>query len=56
MSHVHGGGKQIHVEHAFVLHKVTADMQASPVDSTSQWKHLTGLDLADPEFGTPEHT
>ena len=28
-------------------------MPANPVDSISQWKHLTGLDLADPEFGTP---
>ena len=32
---------------------VTTDMPASPVDSISQWKHLAGLELADPEFGTP---
>ena len=53
LSNVHGTGKQIHVEHAFVLPKVTIDMPASPIDSISQWKHLTGLELADPEYGTP---
>ena len=29
------------------------DMPVSPVDSLSQWTHLTVLDLADPDFGTP---
>ena len=29
------------------------DMPVSSVDYISQWKHLTGLDIADPEFGTP---
>ena len=28
-------------------------MPASPIDSISQWNHLTGLELADPEYGTP---
>ena len=28
-------------------------MPASPVDSISQWKHLQGLELADPDFGIP---
>ena len=51
-SHVHARGKKIHVQDAFVLPKVTTNMLASPVDSIRQWKHLTGLDLADPEFGT----
>ena len=53
VSNVRGTGKQIHVEHAFVLPKVTTDMPASPIDSISQRKHLTGLELADPEYGTP---
>ena len=48
VSHVRGTGKKIRVEHAFVLPKVTTDMPASPVDSISQWKHLEGLELADP--------
>ena len=53
VSHMYTKGKQIHVLDALALPKVTTDMPASPVDSISQWKHLTGLDLADPEFGTP---
>ena len=53
VSHMHGKGKKIHVLDAVVLPKVTTDMPASPVNSISQWKHLTGLDLADPKFGTP---
>ena len=53
VSDVRGKGKQINVLDALVLPKVTTDMPANPVDSISQWKHLTGLDLADPEFGTP---
>ena len=35
--------------------KLCMDMPVSPVDSISKWKHLTGLDLADPDFGTPVH-
>ena len=53
VSHVHGRGKQIHVQHAFVLPKVTADMPARPIGSIRKWKHLKGLDLADLEYGTP---
>ena len=41
------------MENAFVLSKVCMDMPVSAIDSLSQWKHLTGLDLADPDFGTP---
>ena len=52
---LHGKGKKIHALDALVLPKVTRDMPANPVDSISQWKHLTGLDLVDPEFGTPVH-
>ena len=53
VSNVHGKGKQIHVLDALVLPKVTTDMPANPVDSISQWKHLTGLELVDLGFGTP---
>ena len=52
-SHVQGGGKQIHVDGAFVLPRITTDMPISPVSSISKWKRLSGLELADPEFGTP---
>ena len=50
---VRGVGLQIPAKKAFVLSKVCMDMQVSPVDSISQWKHLTGVDLADLEFGMP---
>ena len=53
MCHVSGKGRQVHVGNAFVLSRVCMDMPVSPVDYISHWKHLTGLDLADPEFGTP---
>ena len=49
---VRGGGKQIDVE-AFVLPKVTADLPTIPVSPVTQWKHLLGLKLADPDYGTP---
>ena len=55
VSHMSGKGRQVYVENAFVLSKVCMDMPVSPVDSLSQWKHLTGLDIADPDFGTPAH-
>ena len=50
---VRGGGKQIHVDVAFVLPRITTDMPISPVSSITKWKHLSGLELPDPEFGTP---
>ena len=49
---VQGGGKQIEVE-ASVLPKVTADLPTIPVSPVTQWKHLSGLELADPDYGTP---
>ena len=52
ISRVNQKGRQVHVENAFILSKVCMDKPVSPIDSISQWKHLTGLDLADPEFGT----
>ena len=48
-----GKGKRIRVEDAFVLPKVTKDTPVSPIDAISQWEHLNGLDLADPDLGTP---
>ena len=52
MAGVRGGGKQIDVE-ASVLPKVTADLPTTPIFSVTQWKHLSGLELADPDYGTP---
>ena len=49
---VRGGGKQIEVE-ASVLPKVTADLPTIPVSPVTQWKHLSGLELADPDYRTP---
>ena len=53
VGHTRGGGKKIRVEDAFVLTRVTTDMPVNLVESIDKWKHLAGLDLADPDFGTP---
>ena len=45
---VRGGGKRIKVE-APVLPKITADLPTIPVSPDTNWKHLCGLELADPE-------
>ena len=45
-------GKQIDVE-AFVLHKVTTELPTMPVSPVNKWRHLAGLDLADPDYATP---
>ena len=49
---VRDGGKQIEVE-ASVLPKVTADLPTVPVPPVTRWKHLSGLEFADPEYGVP---
>ena len=49
---IRGGGKQIEVE-ASVLPKVTSDLPTIPVSPVTQWKHLSGLEFADPDYGTP---
>ena len=49
---VRGGGKQIEVE-ASILRKVTVDLPTIPVSPVTQWKRLSGLELADPDSGTP---
>ena len=46
------GGRQFAVQ-ALVLRKVTSDLPSSPTPFNDKWKHLSGLELADPEFGTP---
>ena len=46
------GGREIEVE-ASVLPKVTADLPTVPVSPVTEWKHLTGLELADPDYGVP---
>ena len=46
------GGKQIEVE-ASVLPKVTADQPTISMSPVTQWKHLSGLELAESDYGTP---
>ena len=38
---------------AVVLPKVTCDLPVHPMHLDGNWKHLEGLQLADPDFGTP---
>ena len=38
---------------AIVVPRVTCDMPIQPVSLNSKWKHLSGLNLSDPEFGCP---
>ena len=38
---------------ASVVPKVTADLPTIPVSPVTQRKHLSGLELADPDYGTP---
>ena len=49
---VRGGGKQVEVK-ASVLPKVTADPPTIPVSPVTNGKHLSGLELADTEYGIP---
>ena len=46
------GGRRFPVQ-AIVLHRVTSDLRSSPTPFNDNWKHLSGLELADPDFGTP---
>ena len=52
ISRVGHGGKLMDVE-AIVLPKVTTDLPTHPVSFQQEWKHVSRLDLTDPEFGTP---
>ena len=38
---------------ASVLPKVTAHLPTSPMSSVTKWKHLSGLEFADPTYRTP---
>ena len=38
---------------AVVIPKVTCDLSVNPVPCDSSWKHIKGIQLADPEFGKP---
>ena len=49
---VRGGGKPIEVE-ASVLPKVTDDLPTVPVSPVTRWKHLSDLELSDPDYGVP---
>ncbi len=45
-------GERFEVE-AMVLPKVTSDLPLHPVPFSRKWHHLSGLSLADPDFGSP---
>ena len=49
---VQGRERQIKVE-ASVLANVTADLPTIPVAPVTQLKHLSGLELADPDYEIP---
>ena len=52
ISHPHNKGKILPVE-ALIVTKITFDLPLHPVSLDTKWKHRDGLELADPEFGTP---
>ena len=45
-------GKQIEAE-ASILPKVTNNLPTIPVSPVTWWKHLSDLELADPDYGIP---
>lgn len=45
-------GERLEVE-AIVLLKVTSDLPLHPVPFNHEWYHLSGICLADPDFGSP---
>ena len=38
---------------AIVVPRVTCDLPLQPVNNASEWKHLSNITLADPDFATP---
>ena len=50
----HSNGRKIDLT-AVVLPKVTCDLPVTPVPFDLSWTHLSGLPLADPGFGEPQH-
>ena len=49
---VHSGRKTHKIE-AFVLRKITSNIPSCSVAFNKDWKYLSNLTLADPEFGVP---
>ena len=49
---VHSGGKTHKIE-TLVLRKITLNIPSSSVAFNKDWKHLSNLTLAYPEFGVP---
>ena len=54
ISSTHSNGRKIDLT-AVVLPKVTCDLPVTPVPFDLSWTHLSGLPLADPGFGEPQH-
>ena len=52
MKPVHSGEKMHKIE-ALVLRKITLNIPSCSVAFSKDWKHLSNLTLADPEFGVP---
>ena len=46
------GGQTLNVD-ALILRKITSNIPSCPVPFDNRWKHLSGLSLADPDFGKP---
>ena len=38
---------------AVIMPCITCDLQMHPIPSCEGWRHLSGIKLADPDFGTP---
>ena len=38
-----------------MLPMVTADLPMTPMSPVTKWKHLSGLEFADPNYGTPAY-
>lgn len=54
ISSVWGPGQlQVFKVEALVLPKITCDLPLRPVPLDTNWHHLSGIKLADPDFGTP---
>ena len=52
VTYLKNGGRNFPVQ-AIVLNKVTSDLPSSPTPFNDNWKQLVGLELADPDFGSP---
>ena len=46
------GGITLNIN-ALILRKITSNIPSCPVAFNHHWKHLSGLSLADPDFGKP---